>query len=112
MSSLEIGRPRDISSSPADLTGLSEDSDMYSILSKEGELLSVISSTGYVVIMSCSAVDSIARDGSSNEGVASTVLATHQLKGEPRLTAVVAWTPSSSGLLIMEELIHSFLPYR
>jgi len=94
---LDSGRPRDMWSCKPAAVGSPE---MREILREEGDCLSIVTSNGLLVVISCRAICQLsdAKDDKSNSEVeiSHAVLTSDQIKAQPRLTAIVSWVQSAS----------------
>jgi len=93
LGSLGAGRPRDLWSSKGDMTAV-KDPEMRVLLQTAGDCLVVATSSGQVIVLSTSILESL-NQSSPSDGVSTALLSVYQIKAEPRLTAVVAWNPST-----------------
>jgi WD40 repeat protein len=89
------GRPRDMWNSALNLDSLKDSTHdqervkpMVDALSDEGDCLAIATSLGHIALLSCRAIE----EGHTLEE--STLIST-DIRSEPRLTAVVAWSPPS-----------------
>jgi hypothetical protein len=105
LGSLGVGRPRDLCSSTGDIASV-EDQDMKELLRTAGDCLVVATSTGQVIVLSTSMLESLDKS-SSSDGVSTALLSVYQIKAEPRLTAVIAWNPAAANKLADTGMFHT-----
>ena len=86
---LDDGRPRDMWSCQPAVVGTE---DMQEILQEEGHCLSVVTSNGLLVVLSCRTLCHL--DAENGDDVSHALLSSMQITAQPRLTAVVSWVPS------------------
>lgn len=107
LSPLGCTRPRDVYSVSPNGAAV-QDEDMREVLQAEAEhascCLVVATSTGQILVLSADNVERLGVSGAGADGgeelaVGSCVLSSHQVKAEPRLTAVVAWNPAAAAAL-------------
>lgn len=94
---LGSGRPRDVTSCPPNAAAIT-DSAMNAIVATETECMVIGTSQGQVLVLSANRLEQLGvqEQGAAKgeDGAASALLSSHQLRAEPRLTAIVAWNPA------------------
>lgn len=89
--SSSFGRPRDLCSClPCANEASISHPTMQEVLQEEGHSLVVITSQGELVVLSARSLDIL------QEPIENAVLGYFEVKGEPRLTGVIAWSQSSA----------------
>ena len=97
---LDGSRARDMWSCRAASVGGEE---MREAMQDEGDSLAIVTSNGLLTILSCNALVQSSERGEQGEeetGIAHAVQSTTQITAQPRLTAVVSWSPFTSQLKI------------
>lgn len=105
LSPLGCTRPRDVYSVSPNGAAV-QDADMREVLQAEHPhcCLVVATSTGQILVLSANNVERLGVSGAGADAgeelaVGSCVLSSHQVKAEPRLTAVVSWNPAAAAVL-------------
>ncbi|KAJ1428561.1 WD40-repeat-containing domain protein [Ochromonadaceae sp. CCMP2298] len=95
------GRPRDIWSSDINSSAVQQ-ADMLAAVSRESACLVVATSMGQVLVLGVGAVEALGlqgQEGTEEASVETALLSSHQLRAEPRMTALLAWNPVSAAAL-------------
>lgn len=79
---------------------------MKELLRTAGDCLVVATSTGQVIVLSTSMLESLDQS-SSSDGVSAALLSVYQIKAEPRLTAVIAWNPAAANKPADTGMLHA-----
>ena len=103
ISSITEGRPRDLWSNPLN-SNLIENKELKSVIEDEYDCLSIITSTGKLLVLSSKSLLSLDNDKQNDDSkIEYCVLIFNELKGEPRLTAISSWSASGSNIEKMIE---------
>eukprot|EP01032_Pedospumella_encystans_P026792 gene26792-30278_t len=114
LSPLGAARPRDVSSSAPNVAAV-KSPEMLEVVEQDSQVLTVATSLGQVIVLSVSALERLGvrtdtsgqtvDTGSSNEeqdkeeDVELAVLSNHQIRAEPRLTALVSWNSATAATI-------------